>query len=318
MIGSIRNLFIQSGRFTDPRIGILWLLLAMLLVVTMDVLVKDLTQRYTIQQVAWARFLGHFALPLLLLGTRIVNIMKSERFGLQILRSIMLAATTFCFFSALSRSALASVSAVMFLTPIIVTLLAWPLLREPVGMRRWIGVLIGFSGALLIILTQSDAVSAENLLQEKTQTGIFFAILAAFLFAFYQIATRILSQYDSPLTTSVHTPLMGLIFFSLFVWQEWIMPTWIDGFLMLLTGIVGGCAHFSIIKAYQSADTPTLAPFSYTSLIWAILFGFIGFNEIPDQWVLVGAGLICASGLYIAHREHIKTLERQKAASTIK
>jgi len=281
---------------TGGQRGILWMLFAMLLFVSMDAIAKHLMQSYPTQQVMWARFIGHLGALALFLGPRLPRYAKANRIGLQLIRAALLTATTFCFFTALRTIPLANNSAIMFLAPILVTILAWPLLGERVGPRRWAGVLIGFAGAMIIVRPGAGVM----------EVGALFALAAAFFFAFYQIATRVLSRHDHPLTTILYTPVIGAIVTSGVVWIDWQTPGIVDGVLMAVVGMLGGIGHFAMIKAFQNADAPTITPFGYTSLIWATLFGLALFGDFPDLYTILGALLICGSGLYIFHREQVR------------
>ncbi len=285
-----------SSATSDVRRGIIWMLLTMLLFVSLDTTVKFLVQTYPVPQIAWARFFFHAILLMVLLGRRLPATLVTRRRGLQFLRSFLLAVTTLQFFSGLYFLPLADMTAVMQSSPLILTALSMPLLGEHVGIRRWVGVAVGFAGTLVIIRPGGDAM----------QLAMLLPLGAATTFALYQIATRVLSRSDSTLTTILYTPLLGAIALSLFVPFVWVAPD-IEGWaLMVLTGLLGGAGHYTMIRAFTWAPAATVSPFSYSALIWAALFGLMLFDEFPDVWTIAGALIIVGSGLYILHREVLR------------
>ena len=280
---------------TDVRIGIAWMLLTMLLFVAMDTLAKYLTQTYPVPQVVWARYAFHLLVLMAMLGRRLPATMRSQRLGLQLVRSLLLLITTVLFFTGISLIPLVDASAIMFMAPIMVTALSVPLLREPVGPHRWAGVVIAFAGALLIIRPGTGVM----------QAGALLPLGAALTYAFYQIATRKLSHADPPLTTLFYTASLSTVLTSAVVPFFWVAPDLQGWVIMVTVGILGGIGHFALIKAVTAAPPVAVAPFSYSSVIWATLFGFLVFGDLPDYWTVIGAAVIIASGLYIYHRERL-------------
>lgn len=280
----------------ESRRGIAWMLVTMLLFVTMDTVAKYLARDYPVPQVVWARFFFHALLLALLLGPRLRTTAITRRPGLQILRSGLLTVTTILFFTGLSYLPLADASALMQIGPLVVTALSMPLLGEHVGVRRWAGVVIGFAGALIIVRPGADAM----------QPAAFFPLAAAASYGLYQIATRMLSRTDAPLTTLFYTPAIGALAMSAALPFFWTTPDMAGWALMALVGLIGGVSHFTLIKAFTSAPAATVAPFGYTSLIWATIYGLAIFGDFPDLWTIAGASIIAGSGLYILHREHLR------------
>jgi drug/metabolite transporter (DMT)-like permease len=180
--------------------------------------------------------------------------------------------------------------------PLIITVLSVPLLGEQVGIRRWMGVIAGFAGALLIIRPGADAM----------QIAILLPLAAAVSNALYQIITRILSRSESTMTILFYTPLTGALLMSAAVPLFWVTPDAAGWAMMALLGLIGGVSHFTLIKAFTAAPAATVAPFGYSSLIWATLSGLVFFGDFPDIWTIVGALVIACSGLYILHREHMR------------
>ncbi|MEO3432168.1 DMT family transporter [Inquilinus sp. CAU 1745] len=281
---------------SDVRRGILWVLAAMMLFVSLDTTAKYLSQTLPVPQVVWARYTAHALILVVLFAPRLPRLLKTQRLGLQLVRSFMLLSTTLLFFLGLSQVPLASASSIMFLTPIIVTALSVPLLKEQVGPRRWAGVLVGFMGAMIVIRPGADVLHSASML--------IFA--ATFFNALFHITTRILGRTEDALTTLIYTAALGSLLSSLWVPFFWAWPSVEEWALIGLLGIFGAASQYALIKAFEAAAPVVIAPFNYTTLIWATFYGYVLFGDLPDRWTLLGAAIIVASGLYIFYRERVR------------
>ena len=274
--------------------GIPWIMLATFLFVTMDTMVKTLLHDgYELPQVVWGRYFFHVLFLMIVLAPRIRTVARSANLKLQLVRSILMLATTSLFFAGLMFVPLAEASAMMLISPLIVTALAMPVLKESVGPRRWAGVVIGMIGAIIIIRPGSAVMSL----------GILLPAAAAGSYAVYQVSTRLLSHADPILTTLFYTALVGAIMTSLVTPFYWTEPTPIAWAFMIGAGLCGGIGHFALIKALTLSPASVIAPYSYLNLIWATVYGFLIFAELPDIWTVIGAAIITGSGLYVYHRE---------------
>jgi len=273
--------------------GILWMLLTMLLFAGINAIAKYLTLTYPVPQVVWARYAFHLLLLALMLRSRLPRAARTRRLGLQLTRSLLMVLSTAFYFTGIHFIPLADAGAIMFVAPILVTALSFPLLGEQVGPRRWAGVAVGFVGALIVIRPGFGVMHAAAVLP----------FCAACLHALYQISTRKVSAVDTPLTSLVYTALIGGLVASAVVPFAWTAPDAAGWALMLLLGLLGGAGHFAMIKAFQLAPAATVTPFGYTTLLWVTLFGFLLFDDLPDAWTVLGALVIVSSGLYIFHRE---------------
>jgi drug/metabolite transporter (DMT)-like permease len=278
--------------------GIGWMLLTTFWFICLDTLAKYLLQYYPTPQVLWARFFFHLLFAAAIMGPGLVIGLRSGRLHLQLLRSVLLLLTTSLFFLGLRTVPLATATAILFLTPLVVTVLSIPLLDEKVGVRRLAGVLVGLAGALVIVRPGFDAMSI----------GMLLLLAGAISNAFYQLVTRQVRHYDGMTTTLFYTALAGAMVFSTVAPLNWQPPDAFDWGLFIALGLFGGLSQLCLIRAFRLAPAAVVSPFSYTGMVWAVAFGFLVFTELPDLWTLVGAMLIIGSGLYVFHRE--RALER--------
>lgn len=276
-----------------PAAGIAWALAATFLFVSLDAVAKWLTQSYPVEQVIWARFAVHMVFALILLAPSGRAGLHSNRLGLQILRSLFMLGANAFFFFALRSIALVNATAVMFVGPLIVTALSVPFLGERVGPRRWAAVLVGFCGAMVIVQPGAEVVHPATALP----------LAAALCFSGYQICTRILSRHDGAYTTLAYTAVSGTVVTSAIVPIHWVSPDALGWTALIATGALGAAGQLALIRALAAAPVATVSPFMYTSLVWATLFGYVGFGDLPEAHTLLGAAIVVASGLYVLHRE---------------
>ncbi len=275
--------------------GILWMLATVFCFVSLDAQMKHLLENYSLVQVTWARFFFATIIGMIACGPRLPALAISRHPKQQALRSVFLMSTTGMFNAGIRTTPLATATTIMFMTPILVTVFAIPLLGEKVRLRRWMGVLLGFIGALVVVRPWAAGMGVYG-------HGVLFLLVAAVLNANYQILTRRV-RGDDPLTSLLYTAAAGAVVTSLVLPWFWSWPTAFDWLLLVGTGVAGGLGHLFLIRAFRAAPASVVAPFSYSSLVWAALFGFVIWGDWPDLWTWAGAALIIGSGLYIFHRE---------------
>jgi drug/metabolite transporter (DMT)-like permease len=198
------------------------------------------------------------------------------------------------FVMAIGRVPLATASAIGFTSPLLVTALSVPLLGEQVGWRRWSAVLVGFAGALLVIRPGSGLADPAVLL----------LLVSSACYALYQIATRRVATYDGAATGIVFAALLGSLATTaalpfVFVWPRDLF----DLALFVCLGLVGGAGHYLLIRAFQHGPVAVLSPLGYLELVGTAILGYLIFGNLADAATWIGAGVIIASGLYIALRE---------------
>ncbi len=260
-----------------------------------DFLAKYLTRYYPVALIVWSRFIFHLLFILVVLGPRYgLALVRTKRLGMQIMRGFVLACGSLLFVSALKLMPLAETTAILYLAPLLVTLFSVVFLKERVELARWIAVSFGFIGVLTIIRPGSNVFSWAVLLP----------ITNAVFFASYQILNRRLAGSESPYTSTFYVGLVGSLLSSLALPSVWQTPqNALHAIAFVAIGVLGGLGHLIFIKAYEHAPASRLAPFSYSQLIWGTAIGFLVFGDFPDNWSLLGIGMLVASGIYIASHQ---------------
>ncbi len=230
-------------------------------------------------------------LPLLLRhGTAIL---KTRRPGLHVLRTLFATVSMFSFFTALTMTPLAKVTALHFTTPVIASFLTVLILKEAVRLRRVLALMAGFTGAMIIL--RPGAVAFD--------LGPVLVLITSFLWGMGLVTTKLLTRTDSSLTIALYLGLIGTpiaLIPALFVWQ---VPTFPQLLVLMIIGALGTLSHVSVAHAFSQADATALMPLDFSRLIWASAIGYLAFAEIPDPWTWVGGTVIFVSGLYVAYRE---------------
>jgi drug/metabolite transporter (DMT)-like permease len=285
-----------AGRALRTARAIGMVVFAILLFTVMDTIAKSLSARYPVAQVIWARYFFQFALMLLLvprIGT--LGLVRTTRLGTHVLRGLLLAFSTICMITAISMVPLADAYTITFIAPLLVTVFSIPLLGERVGWRRWSAVVAGFAGVLIVIRPGLGTPHWALLLPLLTAVG----------FALYQILTRKVSAVpgETAFAMLFHVAWIGSAIVSAampFVWQPVAPFDWLP---MVAMGALGGLGHLILIRALTVESASLLAPFAYSQIVWALILGYLVFGDLPDLWMLAGATVIVASGLYVFYRE---------------
>lgn len=275
----------------------LYMCVAVSLFPILNASVKYLGRSYPMPEIFWARFAGHVVFCLVALLPRYGgSLFRTARPSVHAWRSILLFSASAFYFVALRTVALPTASAIAFIGPIIVTALSVPMLGEKVGPRRWAAVIVGFSGALIIIRPGSDVI----------QWGAIFVMLDALCYAVYQILSRKVGSLD-PAAVSITLAGVGgfVISSAILPFSKIVIPSSpFDWSVFLLLGLWGLLGHFFVIKAFQWGAASFVAPMGYGELVGSTLLGYFLFTDFPDLWTWIGAAIIVGSGLYIAYREH--------------
>ncbi len=281
--------------------GIGLMLTAMAVLPFLDAIAKYLGQQgVPVMQIVWARlFFGAiltmpFALKLA--GPR--GLLPNMPVMHAVRASFMIAATGF-FFAALHYQSIADTLAIFFVQPLVITLLSPWVLGEKVGIRRWLAVVIGFIGTLIIIRPGF----------QQLTPGVPLALGSGTCLAVYLLLTRRIAGSAPAMVTTFYTSLVGAIIMTaivLFVWQAPTPAQW--GYFILLSAIANG-GHFLIIRAYDHAEASLLAPLAYSEMIMATFVGWYFFGDFPDHWTFVGVAILIACAIYISWRERVQHVE---------
>ena len=268
---------------------------AWMIVPVMDAIAKHLSLTMDVFQITWARyfFTVVFTLSLMVLFYR-ETLVWSKRPKLQLVRGIILAFSTLCFFYSISVISLPKALTLAFVAPITCTALSPFFLSEKVGIRRWSAVLVGFLGTLIVIRPGFIDVNLATLA----------ALACGICYGFYLVITRKLSVSDNSLLTLLFTGVVGLALISLFMPSVWVNPTPKEWIMMAIIGLIASVAHLFIILSLKYADASKLAPLGYTEIITNIIISYYFFHELPDNWTYLGLFIIVLSGLYISRREY--------------
>jgi drug/metabolite transporter (DMT)-like permease len=261
---------------------------------SLDATAKYLVRDHSLFLVVWARYAGQMLVVTPFAWRQAgAGFWRTRRLGLQLLRSTLLLGATGCFFGSLRYLPLAEGSAITFLAPIFVVVLSGPLLGERPTLGRWIATAAGFGGILILVRPGSAVFHPAALL----------LVLAALFNALYYLLTRKLID-ESMHTTLFYSALVGTVGLSLALpWELHAgTPTPRDGLLLAL-GLFAGLGHWLIVSALQHTQPSLLTPFSYLQMIWATLYGYLIFDQLPDKWSAAGMTVIVASGLLLALQE---------------
>ena len=274
-----------------PGLAALLTCLAMAGFASMDAMSKFLVRDYPIIQTLWVRYAVFAIFALLVARPRII--LRSLRPWLQAGRGVLALIENGMFVLAFLFLPLADAHAVAATAPLLVVVLAIPLLGERVGMHRWLAVLAGLAGVLTIVRPGLIA----------PRWALLIPLGGALLWALYQVLTRLVGLVDRAETTLLWTALSGLAGTTLIVPWFWVRPT--PGAWVLMGGValLGSLCHYALIKALDFAEAGAVQPYCYTLLVWATILGFLVFGDMPDAWTMAGAGVVVLSGLYTWHRD---------------
>jgi drug/metabolite transporter (DMT)-like permease len=283
----------MAGQHSTTRLGIMVMLAAMLLFSLNDAMGKWLVATYSVGQVLLLRSAAALViLAPFLWQNGIAPLVKVERPGMQFVRVILSTAEVYCFYFAVIYLPLADVMTYWLAAPIYVAALAPLLLGEKVGWRRWTAIFIGFVGVVIALDPSAAAFSAPAVI----------SIAGSFAFAFMMLSARALR--GTPDATLVFWQTLGAGLIGLVTAPfGWVTPSGLDLVLLSLLGVVAMVAHVGVNRAMKLADAATIAPFQYTLLLWAIVFGWLFFGDVPRVAILLGGAIIIAAGLFIFFRE---------------
>jgi drug/metabolite transporter (DMT)-like permease len=272
---------------------------AVTLFTALDTVAKLLVTRHAIPvtQIVWLRFVGQVCYMLAIawfLGTR--GLFVTRKPGWQLVRSVLMVMTTTCNFIALQTLRLDQTVTITFLAPLVVALLAGPLLGEWVGWRRGVAILVGFGGVVIALQPGSAPLNA----------AVLVSLTGMVAYALFMLLTRHLSAFDPPFVTLFYSMIVGTVVSTPLAVSTWVQPGDALAWVMLASlGALGGAGHLLFIHAYARAPASTVSPFLYVQLLTMVAAGYLWFGDLPDAWTLAGACVVVASGIYLVHRERV-------------
>ena len=275
--------------------AIIFNLLAWVMLPIMDGIAKYLSSDLPVLQITWARyfFTVFFTLPIMFFLFK-KDLIWTTKPKLQFLRGLILLIANICFFYSISIISLAKALTLAFIAPLIVTAFSPFFLGEKVGYRRWLAVIMGFVGSLVVIRPGFVEINFASIA----------ALITGIMYGFYLIITRKLSSSDNPLLTLLLTGVVGAIIISLVMPIVWVQPSLKQWSLMAGVGIFACIGHYFLILSLKYADASKLAPFSYFEIITNIIIGYYFFGDFPDFWTFLGLFIIVSAGIYIFRREN--------------
>lgn len=319
----------------NPRVGIFFILVAVVCISVNDMLIKLLSGGYPLHQMVFVRSAIGIVFSVIVLSFEGgFALLRTDRVGLHVLRCLSIVFANMAFFVALAVIPLATATALFFVAPLFITLLSIPLLGEPVGIRRLSAVAVGFLGVLVML---GSPETADPVAGEAPSRWIYLLpVLGAFGYAMMQILTRRLGGRSPASAMAIYVQGMFLLvsigfwFVAgdgryadgaedpswIFLFRAWVFPPAEDLVLFLVLGFVSAIIAYSLSQAYRSAAAATVAPFEYVELPFAIFWGWAIFGHWPALQVFAGAALIAGAGVFVFLREAQKTREgaRQEAS----
>ncbi len=263
----------------------------------MDGIAKYLSSEIHFMQVVWGRYFFMFFITLMISFIFFRKYLSwPSNINIQLIRGFLLFITTILFFYSISVISLPEALTLAFISPIVVTVLSIFILRERVGIHRWIAVFSGFLGVLIILRPGFNEINFASIC----------ALLAGIIYALFLIYTRKLAFTDSPLVTLIFTGFVGTLLITLIIPFYWIDMNLNHLLFLFLLATIGSVGHFLIILSLKLGEASKLAPLGYFEIITNIFVGFSFFGYLPDIFIYTGLILIVSSGIYIFIREQKK------------
>jgi drug/metabolite transporter (DMT)-like permease len=252
---------------------------------------KLLGADYSVLQVSWARFFGHVLFVMILfMPRRGIRMFVTRRPGLQLTRSVIQCLSNLCFVAAIVYQPIADAAAIGMIGPLIVALLAWPMLGERTTLGHGLAIMAGFIGVLIVIRPGTAVFHVSAL----------FLLASAFCYALYQIFTRKVANTDPPETTTFYSSAFGAVGMLAALPFVWITPASVRDLLFFCgLGILGGLGHYCVVRALAYAPANIISPFQYMQLIGSVAIGYLLFDHLPDAATWLGASVIVGAGMYL-------------------
>lgn len=271
--------------------------LAFVLFTVMDTVIKWMSAGYPLHQIILTNAL--FALvPVSIFAVRSGGLvaLATRRPWLHVARGGLAICGAYGSFFAYSRMPLADAYAILFASPLFITALSALILKEPVGWRRWTAVAVGFAGVLVMLRPGAGVIGL----------GALGALVGAFSYSVGVMLVRWAGQRETAVAFVFYANLMLALGGAALLPAGFVLPDPAELALMALSGLLNGTAMMLIVFAFRQTPAAVIAPFQYTQMIWGVLLGYLVWGDVPDAALLVGGGIVVASGLYILRRETVR------------
>ena len=292
--------------FTPPVLAVFFMIFSGFFATTMHCLIRFATEDHHPFEVAFFRTIFVLIIFLPLVARNGISSLKSNNIKLQTFRAIVGSVAMLCMFYGLSITELAKATALMFTVPIFATILAILFLKEIVGIRRWLAMIVGFTGAVIVLRPDVEL-----------GFGPLLILCASLMWSSSMLMAKTLTKTDS-ISSITFWQAAGLIpatfILAVPVWQ-W--PNLNQLFMFLMIAIAGTLVHWFLNEALKRAEISALLPLDYLRLIWSVSMGFIFFNELPHAGLWFGAALILGASTYIGIRQAQKKKEELNTNSNI-
>jgi drug/metabolite transporter (DMT)-like permease len=289
---------LQADSAANRLTGIALVSLTYLLFTVLDGSAKWLVGSVPVIVVVWLRFVTHVLIAgAVLFPVKGMSLVRTRHMRWHVARAAMFCGMTGINFWALQYLQLTVTSSIYFLVPILVALMAAPLLGEKLDPGRWAAIVAAFAGVLVIVRPGSAEFHPAMLL----------SVGNALILALFNLTTRRLAAYDSPETIQYLPAVGATILLAPLAIAGWESPQgWLEWSVACLLGGLGGLGHYFLALAHRYAPATVLAPFLYQQVLYMALFGYIVFGDVPSPAVWVGSGVVIASGLYLFARERAR------------
>ena len=304
----------MAGAVVNTRTaGIYCLLGAVALLTVSDSIIKWLSPYYALHEIMLFRAIVALSITMVIVKLEGgLRILRTRRLGLHLLRGMLLAVANMFFFLGLATMPIADVVALFFVAPLFISAMSQPFLGERVGLARWLAIVVGLIGVVIMLRPGSGIV---------TITGV-FPLIAAFAYSCMQILTRQLGAADKAATLSFYIQVTFLAFSAVmglatgdgrfdpgttssfeFLLRAWSWPSGPHLALLALCGLLVAFGGYLLSQAYRLAEPAMVAPFEYAALPFAVFWGYQLWGDLPDSASLLGSFFIVASGLIVVYRE---------------
>lgn len=272
-------------------LGVLFICLSALTSPLMNGFAKLLGENYSSLQVSWARAFGHVIFMLCAFVPRFgLRMLRTKRLGKHMVRSSCLFVSNLAYFFAIGFIPIGKAASINMIGPLLVALLAWPMLQERTNIGRVTAVLVAFLGVLTIIRPGSEVFHPAALV----------IVFSALMNGFYQIFTREIANTEAAETSAIYSSIVGAFGMLLVLPFVWKTPSSIThGVLFCSLGILGAIGHYFVALALSYAPANIVTPFTYMQMLGSVLVGYVMFGDFPDSMTWTGAGIVIGSGLYV-------------------